>query len=238
MGNNLAVLLLKDIKNNYTTIIVAMLMSVYLFTMGYAEQTRFMGVYRFCIIVAAVIPFISLIKEERNNGYFLMCSMPITKRDLILSKYIYAWTIFFAFLIIMILTGYLIATFIFGCTAFFDINYYAISDLFFWIIFVSLNFAVFIPMIILYGYVEYQVIVMVVLNFMLLILPSYKRKPGIAGYLGQTFSDSIIAFNNFAFNIKELHGYAGYILFILSIILLMNYLSYRILSLVFNSKNY
>ena len=108
-------LIRKDFLLNKMVLLTPVIMLLYLFFMGFAK-IDFSAAFIVSILVASVLPFIILLKEENYKGYKILCSMPLRKDKIIASKYISVWSFFSLALLIFCLMGITISFYIYHIT--------------------------------------------------------------------------------------------------------------------------
>lgn len=184
---------------------------------------------------STILPFLLISQEEKNKGYRLLCSLPISKRNLLLSKYLSAWGIIIAALIYYFIFGFL--TFMIFKIPLEYAFYRFMSTQIITVIFIlSINIALFFPVIIRYGSENSIIIGIVVLNIICAILFSIKNDTGVFKHIIRFLHSAGDLYNFVIAQVKAVGGNAGYFDFILLMIFLMNFVSYRILLSVFSKR--
>lgn len=187
------------------------------------------------VIWALILPFLLLSQEEKNNGYPLLCSMPVSKKNLFISKYLSAWLVSVLALSYFLLIGYAIAKLL--NTPFANsVMEISPTDIFVYLFLAGINISVFFPLLIRFGSVNSTIVGIVIINFIGIILFTLKKKTGFFSYIVGFAERSADAFRAFASVIRTTAGDAGYYIFLLIILFLLNYFSYRILLLLFRKR--
>jgi len=187
------------------------------------------------VIWALILPFLFLSQEEKNNGYPLLCSMPVSKKSLFISKYLSAWLVSVLALSYFLLIGYIIAK-LFNIPFANSIMEISLTDIFIYLFLVGINISVFFPLLIRFGSVNSAVVGIVIINFIGIILFTLKKKTGFFSYIIGFVERAADAFKSIASAIKAAAGDTGYYISLLIALFLINYFSYRILLLLFRKR--
>lgn len=192
-------------------------------------------VYSISVIWATILPFMFLSQEEKNKGYQLICSLPVSRRLFFISKYLSAWAVsvlsFFYFLTI----GFIIAKIL---NAPFADSIWGISagDIFIYLFLVGINISAFFPVLIRFGSVNSAIISIAVINILGLLLMVLKKRTGFFSLLITAAEKAVGAFNYIAGGIKSLAGDAGYYFSLLLLLVFINFISYRVLLFIFRKR--
>ncbi len=184
-----------------------------------------------------VFPFLLLARDQKSNGIILSISLPVTRRNYVLSKYIFGWALLFAVVLYAILYSTLVIT-ITGGNAY-DIyrgaSVYTYLRGFF---IVGLLIAVLFPISLRYGTLVGFLIFGVSLNLIVIIVFFISRSLSETVKSIEGFTLSIFSF------ISEVSDYLlesmGELIFIPFVILLMfaiNYVSFKISVILFKKRD-
>ncbi len=184
-----------------------------------------------------VFPFLLLARDQKSNGIILSISLPVTRRNYVLSKYIFGWALLFAVVLYAILYSTLVIT-ITGGNAY-DIyrgaSVYTYLRGFF---IVGLLIAVLFPISLRYGTLVGFLIFGVSLNLIVIIVFFISRSLSETVKSIEGFTLSIFSF------ISEVSDYLlesmGELIFIPFVILLMfaiNYVSFKTSVILFKKRD-
>ncbi len=184
-----------------------------------------------------VFPFLLLARDQKSNGIILSISLPVTRRNYVLSKYIFGWALLFAVVLYAILYSTLVIT-ITGGNAY-DIyrgaSVYTYLRGFF---IVGLLIAVLFPISLRYGTLVGFLIFGVSLNLIVIIVFFISRSLSETVKSIEGFTLSIFSF------ISEVSDYLlesmGELIFIPFVILSMfvtNYISFKTSVILFKKRD-
>jgi hypothetical protein len=227
-------LIKKDFITNRHLLMIFSTFPFYFIILFYGKE-GFAPAFSISVIWALVLPFLFLSQEEKNHGYPLICSLPVNKKTLFISKYLSAWGASVAALCYFLLVGFVLAKLLKAPNADSILDISA-TDIFIYIFLVGINISVFFPLLIRYGSVNAATIGIVIMNFFGIVLFTLKKKTGIFATVIGFIEKGAEVFNNIANNIKAVAGNGGYYLVLLIIAFLINYTSYRILLFVFRKR--
>ena len=227
-------LLRKELIFNQRLFALFAIFPLYLIVLGISDD-GFEAVFMISILWSSILLFIILSREEKYKGYPFICSLPINKKQLFISKYITAWGAFTGAFLYFISSGYVIAK-IFGSSYADHIFSIDPRNLVSGIIILSLNIAIFLPLSIRFGSGKSMIIGIAIINFFGAVFLALSKAGGPFGFI---YSSIMSFINSISFASNYLFTEAGAVIFWLSIffiVFLINYISYRIVLIVFRKR--
>jgi ABC-type transport system involved in multi-copper enzyme maturation permease subunit len=184
-----------------------------------------------------VFPFILLVRDQKSNGMIFSLSLPVTRRNYVLSKYIFGWALLFAVVLYAILYSTLVVT-ITGGNAY-DIyrgaSVYTYLRGFF---IVGSIIAVLFPLSFRYGTVIGFLIFAVSLNLLGIIVFFISRTLSEAGNSIEEFVSSIFSFISGVSNyFLESMGELIFIPFVILLMFAINYVSFKASVILFKKRD-
>jgi ABC-2 type transport system permease protein len=177
----------------------------------------------FLFLLFISIPSSALISEEKNNGYILLCSLPLKRTSFLMSKFFASWLVIF----------FLIACYsgIFMLSAIYFHNFsgtfvvpFLINSIYIGLLVVSLNIGLFFPIIIAFRNPDMLPVGIIIVNIIAGVIAYYLK---LNIYIVHT-SDYI----------RHSLGEMSFVMLFLALMLLFNYISYRATVFVFSKREF
>jgi len=230
-------LIKKDFALNGRLFALVLTMLLFLFLFGFL-QNEFKGSVLFVFFIAKILPFIVFAGEERKNGTKLILSLPVQREIFIYSRYISAWIIFVSFfaagIALSLFSGLAVyhtppAVYFSGYNQTLTIIVFCVA---------AFEYSLFIPVSVKTGRTDFVLMLLIGINILIAIFSTFKNGKNEIIHFGYAALTFIILTLKDAINlIYNSYGLPAALLSASVFILLANYLSGRILLIIFKKKS-
>lgn len=214
--------------------LISMIILLYIFLL---PQNSFQYVFKLAVTFCTLIPFVYLTKETTSKGYSLLNSLPLSKHHIFAGYYLSAWIFFVLFAAFYILIALILFPVLKGEIEYGYLNEY-LSLIISRLIILTINIAVFFPVIIIYGSGRALIFSIIFAN----IAVSKIFSPGGLGFFSYTIftiSEKVKYFTrSYQFFMTNNFGVIVYFLSFVLLLFLINYFSYRITLFLFTKREF
>jgi len=195
------------------------------------------GIVTLSFLWGFVFPFILLVRDQKSNGMIFSLSLPITRRNYVLSKYLLGWALFFTVVLYAILYSTLVVT-IAGGDAYDIYRDASVHTYLRGFFIVGSIIAVLFPISLRYGTLAGFLIFGVSLNLLGVIVFFISRSLSEAGNSIEEFVLSIFSFiSNVSNYLIESMGEVIYIPFVILLMFAINYVSFKTSVILFKKRD-
>jgi ABC-type transport system involved in multi-copper enzyme maturation permease subunit len=195
------------------------------------------GIVTLSFMWAVIIPFLVYFHDQKMNGLPLTCSLPGTRKKVVGSKYITAWILLISYMLFTILVSYIAVSFTGGNV----VNIFEGKNIFTFLrgfFVISLFIGLLYPIALRYGTITGIIIVGISLNILgVITFTITKMLSGTRDSIDDFFRSIYSAVASVSESLLNSFGEPLFVLFVLFLIIAINYASFKTSVILFKKRD-